>query len=117
MPVLNVFSSAEPPAPEAADVLLRDLSRRLAERLGKSESWVMTCLMPQTRMTFGGTDAPACYVEIKNLGKLSADTTQAISAELCDRLSTALGVPSGRIYIEFQESVPHLWGHDGETFA
>jgi phenylpyruvate tautomerase len=118
MPLLNIYTSADSPAEAAkADALLKDLSLRLAKHLGKPEAYVMTCLVPRTRMTFGGTTAPACFAEIKNIGALSPELTAKISRDVCTVLEAALGVPADRIYIEFCEAKPHLWGHDGDTFA
>jgi len=117
MPLLNVYTSAEPPGPERADALLKDLSATLARSLGKPEAYVMTSLVPRARMSFGGTFAPACYAELKNIGRFSADETSRLSAELTRKLSEGLGVAADRIYIEFQNAEPHLWGHDGGTFG
>lgn len=117
MPLIQVFTAQAPSAPERANALLRSLSKTLAEQLGKPESYVMTCLVPEARMTFGGSDAPACYAKIKNIGELTPDTTARLSKVLCALLSSALGVPQNRIYLEFVELEPHLFGFDGETFA
>jgi len=117
MPLLNIYTSAEPPDAAKADALLKDLSARLAKHVGKPEAYVMTCLVPRTRMTFGGTTAPACYVEVKNIGVFTPELTARMSGEVCELLKGALGVAPNRIYIEFCEAKPHLWGYDGETFA
>jgi len=117
MPLLNVFTSAEPLPADRADALLKALSASLAEHLQKPEAYVMTSIVPRTRMTFGGTSAPACYAEVKNVGTMAPALTAKLSALLCARLSEAFGVPSERIYVEFSEARGHLWGHDGETFG
>ncbi len=117
MPFINVYTSAPPPAPDRADALLRTLSRTLAAELQKPESYVMTCLMPPTRMTFAGTEAPACYAELKNIGALSPSDTARLSRTLCGVLERELGVPKNRIYIEFSSIESHLFGFNGETFA
>jgi phenylpyruvate tautomerase PptA (4-oxalocrotonate tautomerase family) len=96
--------------------LLKELSATLAQALHKPEAYVMTNLIPRTRMSFGGTFAPACYVELKNIGRFSADDTQKLSADLTGRLTSALGVPENRIYIEFANAEAHLWGWNGHTF-
>ena len=115
MPVVRIITSAE--TPTAADALLGDLSALLARELGKPESYVMTCLEPRARMTFAGSSEPTCYVEIKNVGTFSPETTSRVSAAVTDRVSAALGVPKNRIYIEFADARPHMWGHDGDTFG
>ncbi len=117
MPLINVFTSAEPPAPEAADSLLKDLSARLAQHTGKPETYVMTCLVPRTRMTFGGSDEPTCLVEVKSIGRMEPVRTETMSADFCERLSKALGVAPDRIYIDFTDVSPHLWGWNGSTFG
>jgi hypothetical protein len=115
MPLLKLTTSAAP-RPEHGP-LLAELSRFVAERLDKPESYVMTAIEHPHAMTFGGTTAPACYVELKNVGRFRPELTRRLSSELCARLSAALGVPQARIYIEFSDAEGYLWGHDGDTFA
>ena len=117
MPLVIVHTSAPSPGDDRSRKLLADLSKRLSEHLGKPESYVMTCLAPPAMMTFGGSEAPSCYVEIKNIGQFTPEVTRTLSADLCKRLSDALGVEQSRIYIEFSDAKPHLWGYDGGTFG
>ena len=97
--------------------MLRDLSALLSHELGKPEAYVMTLLESRARMTFAGSSAPACYVGVKNVGTFGAELTRRLSRLITERVSKGLGVPSGRIYIEYVEAAPHLWGYDGDTFA
>lgn len=115
MPLLKITTSIVA-APEHGR-LLSNLSRLVAERLGKPESYVMTSIDHPTRMTFGGTAEPACYVELKNVGRFTPEQTRRLSAELCERLGAGLGVQKSRIYIEFGNAEGYLWGYDGETFG
>jgi hypothetical protein len=117
MPLARVISSASPIDPSTARRLLTDLSKLLAKELAKPEAYVMTCLESPAAMTFGGTDAPAAYVEIKNVGRFTSQRTRALSAMLCPLIGAALGVKPERIYIEFGDAEGHLWGHDGDTFG
>jgi hypothetical protein len=107
--------SSSEPSPRA-DALLQELSALLARELGKPEAYVMTCLEPRARMTFAGTTAPACYVEVKNIGSFTPAATSRLSSLICERLSAVLAVSPDRIYIEFADARGHLWGHDGGTF-
>ena len=116
MPLLRIVTSANPPE-KTRSPLLAELSRFVADKLRKPESYVMTSLVTDATMTFAGTPEPACFVELKNIGTFSAEQTATLSAELCTRLEKAIGVPSNRIYIEFTNAQGHLWGHDGETFG
>ena len=116
MPLLRIVTSANPPEKTRAP-LLAELSGFVADKLGKPESYVMTSLVTDATMTFGGTPEPACFVELKNIGIFTPAQTATLSSDLCSRLQKALGVPPGRIYIEFTNAQGHLWGHDGETFG
>ncbi|MGE0709065.1 MAG: phenylpyruvate tautomerase MIF-related protein [Planctomycetota bacterium] len=117
MPLIKVHTSA-PARDEARErALLARLSRRLAEHTGKPEAYVMTCLMPRALMTFAGDPAPACYLEVKSIGRMEPARTAAMSADLCAIVAEELGVPGERTYIEFCDAPGHLWGHAGETFA
>jgi phenylpyruvate tautomerase len=115
MPLLALFTSAPPP-PDAGP-LLGELSALLARELDKPESYVMVSLTPRPQMIFGGSTAPACYAELKNVGTLSAARIELLSGTLCDRLSRGLGVPPDRIYIEFTNADGALWGWNGGTFG
>jgi len=115
MPLLNLFTSAELPADRAA--WLGQLSVLLAKALDKPEEYVMVIANPRPEMTFGGTGDPACYAELKNVGRLSAAEVETLSGQLCQALSAALGVTGDRIYIEFTNADGALWGWDGTTFG
>ena len=115
MPLFNLFTSAELPSDRAA--WLGQLSRALAKALDKPEEYVMVIANPRPEMTFGGTGDPACYAELKNVGRLSAAEVESLSAQLCQALSVALSVPADRIYIEFTNADGALWGWDGTTFG
>lgn len=117
MPLIQVFTSAAAPAGEGQQALLGDLSRLLAAKFKKPERWVMTCLLPDLAMTFGGTPAPAAFVAVKNVGKMTPGETSALSGDICDRLAAALGVARDRIYVDFADAVGYQWGWNGETFG
>ena len=116
MPLVQVFTSAAAPV-DGARELLADLSKLAAASFGKPERWVMTCFVPGLQMTFGGDRAPAAFVAVKNVGKMSGDLTEKLSREICERVSRALAVPFDRIYIDFADAVGAMWGWNGETFG
>ena len=116
MPLLKVFTSAPALAAAERAAFLEAASALLARELGKPEAYMMTLLTPESAMTFAGSAAPAAYAEIKNIGTFSHEATQQLSRKLCALLSSALGVPQNRIYLEFKDAEAHLWGFDGDTF-
>ncbi len=117
MPLIQIFTSAPCPAREAQHALMWGISRALARHFKKSEQWVMTMLVPDVAMTFGGTDEPSCFAAVKNVGELSSERAVQLSDDLCSRLSEGLGIPKQRIYVEFTEAQGRLWGWNGETFG
>ena len=72
MPLLSVFTSATLPEPAAKTRLLTELSSLLAKSVHKPESYVMVSLNARPDLLFGGSTAPACYAELKNVGRLDA---------------------------------------------
>ena len=117
MPMINIFSSAPPLEQAARTKLLQRLSALLAEKLGKDERYVMAALEPRADMTFGGSLAPSCYAEFKNVGQLVPYEIEHLSDVLCTELARGLGLPRDRVYIEFTNNDGALWGHDGGTFG
>lgn len=117
MPLVQVFTSASLPDEKAQQALLSDLSRVAAERFEKPERWVMTFVLPNQAMTFGGTTLPAALVVVRNIGQMTPDLTAGLSRAICDCLALHLGVPTERMYIDFQDAVDFRWGWNGGTFA
>ncbi|HKY37121.1 MAG TPA: phenylpyruvate tautomerase MIF-related protein [Polyangiaceae bacterium] len=117
MPLLQIQTSALAGRASAPAGLLTRLSADVARELGKPESYVMVSFENDAELLFGGTAEPACFAQLKNIGTFTPAQTEHLSAVLTKQLSAALGVPPNRIYIEFVDAKPHLWGHDGATFA
>jgi len=46
----------------------------------------MISLAARAEMSFGGSSAPACYAELKNVGTLSPDQAENLSKILCQEL-------------------------------
>lgn len=117
MPLIKVQTSVGAPEPTTIEGLLKVLSSKLAQHVGKPESYVMTAFEPNVAMTFGGTIAPTCYLEIKNVGNMSSGQTKAMSQDFCQTINEKLGVPINRIYIEFADAKGAMWGWNGSTFG
>ncbi|PNW40561.1 UNVERIFIED_CONTAM: hypothetical protein BEN50_14805 [Euhalothece sp. KZN 001] len=117
MPLIKVHTSVTKPDANQVESLLKTLSSKLSKHLGKPESFVMTAFQPEIAMTFSGTTDPVCYIEIKNVGGMSSDKTQAMSQEFCQEVEGNLGVPANRTYIEFAEAKGAMWGWNGSTLG
>jgi len=95
--------------------LLKQASQTVAQQLGKPESYVMITLEAGRSMLFAGSDAPLAYLELKSIG-LPAQATAKLSQALCTLMAERLGVAQDRVYIEFADAMPQMWGWNGDTF-
>jgi phenylpyruvate tautomerase len=116
MPLLRVTVSKEV-ADTRKKELLKKWSSLIAKQLGKPESYMMTMFTPSVPMTFGGTEAPSAFIEIKSIGALSPVNCKALTKELCQSLEAELGIPGDRIYLEFTDVKASLWGWNQTTFG
>lgn len=112
MPLINLRTNIT----EVSDpgVLLKKLSESLASATGKPESYVMTLLDSGVPMTFGGSDEPCAYVEVKSIGAL---TPPAMTDLFCELIKGFLGISKDRIYIAFDDVNASDWGWNGRTFG
>lgn len=117
MPLIKVQTSISDPGSTQVSALLKTLSAALAKHTRKPETYVMTAFESDTPMTFGGTSAPACYVEVKSVGAMTPDQTSAMSQDFCQQIHQELGVALDRIYIEFADAKGFMWGWNGQTFG
>lgn len=116
MPLMTIRTNA--PIDEAkAAPLLEECSAKIATLLGKPEGYVMTLFDRPVAMTMGGTNEPACLVEVRSVGKLTGDQTRAVANDFCTLLSKRLGVLSNRIFINFTDFPGSMWGYDGSTLG
>lgn len=101
----------------AVNPLLATCSAKVAALIGKPEGYVMTLFDRVTGMTMGGTSEPACLVEVRSVGKLTANQTRALSEAFCALLQEHLGVESNRIFLNFTDFPGAMWGFNGSTFG
>jgi phenylpyruvate tautomerase PptA (4-oxalocrotonate tautomerase family) len=117
MPLLTVHTSAPELPEEKAQAFLRKLSSTAAEILGKPEKYMMTGLVTRTPMTFGGSPAPACAVEVRSIGALAGDNPKRLTEAICALVHEHLHVAKDRTYVVCDDVPPSLWGLDGSTFG
>lgn len=114
MPYLKIQTNA-PLDAMTGRKLIGAASQLLSDHLGKPERYVMVALHPIAQMLFAGEDAPLAYLELKSIG-LPRKLTGDLSKSLCELLHDILGIPQTRIYIEFADIEPDMWGWNGSTF-
>jgi phenylpyruvate tautomerase PptA (4-oxalocrotonate tautomerase family) len=94
---------------------LKKASQLVARELVKPEEYMMVSLEPASSMMFGGSTEPAAYLELKAIG-LPKAKTGVLSRLLCELIAAESGISRDRIYINFADVPPSLWGWNGETF-
>ena len=113
MPYCEVTTSV---AVDAAleEKLNRELYRIVECIPGKTENWIMTRVVPEAHMTFGGSSESACMIRLEVFGTVSDDVADTLTREFCAAVGPLLGIPSDRIYITY---VPRAqWGWNGMNF-
>ncbi len=114
MPYLRIQSNISVDSADKKSLLTK-ASASVASQLGKPERYMMTYLDTDCAMTFGGSDEPLAFVELKGLNLSESQTTE-LSGVLCELLFAELGIPQDRTYIVFSDVSPSMWGWNGRTF-
>lgn len=114
MPYLKIQTN-EAMDDRKTQAFLKKASRLVAQMLGKPEEYVMVSLDSSGAILFAGTAAPAAFLELRAIGLPPAKTGD-LSRVLCELVASELGVPKERIFVNFADVSPSLWGWNGETF-
>ena len=93
-----------------------NIKKRLGEAatiIGKSESWLMTEIVPDCDMYFRGDNSePIAYVDVRLYGKGS--NYDEMTKTITDITSSELGVNPDHVYVSYQEF--DNWGWNGNNF-
>jgi phenylpyruvate tautomerase len=116
MPLIRL-ETTEAVAADAKRGLCERLSTLCAAEIGKPEQYVQALVVDQVAMVHGGEGGPAAFVDVRSIGGLGPKVCQSLAAKVCALLSRDLGVPGGRVYLNFTEVAAARWGHDGGTFG
>ena len=96
------------------DLLLKEISKKVAELTGKPENYVMTLIQNNSQMTFAGSDEPCCFIKLKSIGSLNPSS---MSKSLCELIESKTNIKTNRIYLEFIDVKAGNWGFNGSTFG
>ena len=114
MPYLKLQTNVEL-SKERKKELLTDLISLISKELNKPEKYVMTLIQDSQVMLFGLSDEPLAYIEFRSI-RLPEDHTEALSKSLTHFLKTRINIEASRIFIQFINSDPHMWGFNATTF-
>ncbi len=112
MPYIKIQTNGEVGSKEE---FLKKLSAEMAGKLSKPESYIMTALEADLKMTFAGNTEKTAFVELKSIG-LTESMTEELSRFICDFVEKELGIKKDRVYIDFADSPGGMWGWNGGTF-
>ena len=95
--------------------LLKAASRMVASELGKPEQYMMVSVEAPVQMLFAGTEELCAFLELRAIG-LPQSKTGRLAQLLGELVETQLGIRKDRVYINFADIKPSMWGWNGETF-
>ena len=101
------------------DVQKDDLHKKLedviSDAFSKPKSYIMTNIEDNHRLYMAGERIEkGAYISVSLLGAASKSACQNATKEICDILSSDLGVDTSKVYITYHPT--DLWGHDGYMF-
>lgn len=100
---------------EITDEFLSQLTRLVAQLLGKPEQYVAVHVSGGQRLFFGGTGEPAALIDLVSIG-LPKNQTKEISRELMNVFEEKLKINPERIFIKFFEFEGKMIGWNKTTF-
>ena len=109
MPFVRCVFSGEQ---EKQEELARNLSTAVAASLNKPEKYVCIEVIHSPTLLFGGSKDPAAMVQVSSVGGSLA----AVIGPITEAVGKA-GVPSPRIFVNFQVYTGANWGMDGNSFG
>ncbi len=95
--------------------LLNDLISLVSKELDKPEKYVMTIVQDGQIMLFGSTEDPLVYIEFRSI-RFPEGQTKALAKSLSHFVKSRLNIDSDRVFIQFINSDPHMWGYNASTF-
>ena len=114
MPYLRITTS-KAVEDKTSQAFLKKASRLVAKELSKPEDYVMVSFEPLSAMLFAGSAESSAFLELRAIG-LSATKTSELSRVLCELVESELGIAKDRVFINYTDFPPNMWGWNGETF-
>ena len=110
MPYVNISTSKKI---ENKNKLLNEISTLISSLTKKSKRFVMAKLEDNANLYFND-ESPCCYFEIKSIGSLNPSE---MANPICSFIHEKMGIPIDKIYINFYDVPPEMWGWNGRTFG
>jgi len=95
--------------------IMNDLTALLAKDLNKPDKYIMIECEDNRSMIFGNSDDLLVLIELRSI-RLPEDMTGELSKSLTNFVKNYLEIPADRIFINYSNYQPHMWGFNGNTF-
>jgi len=115
MPYLKVQTNVEF-SKDAKDQILGNLTDLISKELGKPEQFIMVVIQASQSMIFGGSFDPVIYIELRSI-RLPEAHTKSLSGSISRLIMDQMNIKSDRIFINFVNVEPHMWGYNSSTFS
>jgi phenylpyruvate tautomerase len=116
MPLIEVQLSAKLSAEDQV-VLMTNLSKAVAGKLGKPESYMMVVLRPEAALMMGARPDPAALVQVRSVGTISPSQAREIAGAVSQCLAKVSGIEEDRVYCVFQGVPGAMWAQGADTFG
>lgn len=114
MPMISTKTST-PITAEQELILKEKLGKAIETLPGKTEAWLMLGFEDNCRLWFRGDNSkPLAYVEVSALGKISPDSAEQMTAEICRIFKEVLDIDGSGVYVKYEET--DKWGFDSMNF-
>ena len=110
MPYVSISTSNKI---ENKNKLLDEISTLISSLTKKSKRFVMAKLEDNANLYFND-ESPCCYFEIKSIGSLNPSE---MANPICSFIHEKMSIPIDKIYINFYDVPPEMWGWNGRTFG
>jgi len=95
--------------------LLRDMTALLSKDLNKPEKYIMVDCEDNKDMIFAANDDLLVFIELRSI-RLPEDKTGELSKSLSNFVKNNLQISPDRIFVNFFNIQPHMWGFNASTF-
>ena len=97
---------------KAESAALREALGKAIELIpGKTDKWLMLSFSGELDMAFAGAEGDAAMISVDILGHADDNAYAALTAKICDIVSSVLSISKDRIYVKYSEF--DRWGWNG----
>ena len=110
MPYINILTSEKV---DNKKKILDEITTLISSPTKKPKKFVMARIEDNSEMYFDD-ESPCCFLELKSIGALDPkEMTMPISNFVYEKMR----IPTGKVYISFEDVPASMWAWNGRTFG